>query len=162
MECDFMKKRIVFVLVLVCTLVFAGCNNTKQEQVSTYSFHGEHEYFTISNGSIILSDTEEVFDGGDLEVTQSGLFEEVASYSTTFYTFTNGERKTISSHTVIDQTGSSANLNGDIGKISGKNCVIGRMVKNIEEWKENLWFELKTTDFNGEENVYQIQLTLTE
>ena len=157
-----MKKRITFVLALVCTLVFAGCNNAKQEQVSTYSFHGDHEYFTISNGSIILGETEEVFDGGDLEVTQSGLFEEIASYSTTFYIFTNGERKNISSHTIIDQTGSSANLNGDIGKMSGEGCVISNMVKNMDELKENFWFELKTTDFNGEENVYQIQLTLTE
>ena len=33
-------------------------------------------------------------------------------------------------------------------------------VESIDELQENLWFELKTTDLNGEEEAYQIQLTL--
>ena len=49
-----MKKRIFFVLALVCSFILIGCNNAKQEQLSTYSFYGTHDYFTISNGSIIL------------------------------------------------------------------------------------------------------------
>ena len=28
--------------------------------------------------------------------------------------------------------------------------------KSVDDLKENLWFELKTTDLNGAENVYQI------
>lgn len=152
-----MKKLIALILALVCVLALAGC----QEQASTYSFRGEHEYFAISNGSIVLSDTEELFDGGDLEITQSGVFEEVASYSTTFYTLTNGEQRTILSNSVIDQTGGSVNVDGDLGSISGKGIIIGSKVESIEELSENLWFELKTTDLSGKENVYQIQLTLT-
>jgi hypothetical protein len=109
-----------------------------------------------------LSDTEEVFDGGDLQITQFGVFEAVTSYSTTFYTLTDGEQRTILSNSVIDQTGGPVNVDGDLGKASGKGIIIGSKVKSIEEWKENLWFELKTTDLNGAENVYQIQLTLTD
>ena len=64
-----MKKFIVLVFAVVCVLALAGC----QEQVSTCSFRGEHEYFAISNGSITLEDKEAVFDGGNIEITQSGF-----------------------------------------------------------------------------------------
>ena len=154
-----MKKLIALVLTLVSTLSLAGCNNTKEKQTSTYFFCGESECFAISNGSIILTDTEEVFDGGDLELTQSDLFEEVISYSTTFYTLTNGNRRPILSNSVIDQAGSSVNLKSDLGSISGEDIID---ITNISELKENLWFELKTTDLNGEETVYQIHLIFTE
>lgn len=157
-----MKKMMVLVSALVYLLVLPGCKNVKQEQVSTYTFRGEHEYFVISNGSIVFSDTEEVFQGGYLETTQSDFFEDVASYSTTFYTITNGKRKTILSDRVIDQTGGSVDVNGELGSVSGEDVIFGNKISNIDELKENLWFELKTTDLNGEENVYQIQLTLTE
>lgn len=137
----------------------AACSNAEQEQISTYSFRAEHDYFAISNGSIVLSDKEEVFDGGDLEITQSGVFEAVSSYSTTFYTLIDGEQRTLLSSRVIDQTGGSVNVGGDLGKTSGTGIIIGNKATSMEELKENLWFELNTTDLDGAETVYQIQLT---
>ena len=155
-----MKKLIALVFAFVFVLGLVGSSNN-QEEVATLSFRGEHEYFAISNGSIVLSDKEEVFDGGDLEITQSGVFETVASYSTTFYTLTDGEQRTILSNSVIDQTGGSVNVDSDLGSISGEG-ILGNEVKSVDDLKENLWFELKTTDLDGKENVYQIQLTLTD
>ena len=152
-----MKKFIVLVFAVVCVLALAGC----QEQVSTCSFRGEHEYFAISNGSITLEDKEAVFDGGSIEITQSGFFDEVASYTTTFYMLTNGEQKVILSNTEINQTGEATTIDSDLGSISGEG-ILGNEVKSVDDLKENLWFELKTTDLNGAENVYQIQLVLTE
>jgi len=155
-----MKRFIALFLALVCVCALVSCSNTPDEPV-TVSFNGEHEYFAVLNGSIVLNDTEEVFDGGDLEITQSGVFEAVASYSTTFYTFVEGKQRVIMSNSVIDQTGGSVNVEGDLGKASGKGIVIGSKVNKIEDLRENLWFELKTTDLNGAETVYKIQLTLT-
>ena len=152
-----MKKFISFVLVLVFVVSLTACNNAK----SIYSFRGEHEYFSISNCSIVLSNKNELFDGGNLEVTHSELFKDVASYSTTFYTLINEERRTILTNSVIDQTSGSVDVNGDLGSISGDD-IIDSKIANIEELTENLWFELKITDLNGKENIYQIQLTLTE
>ena len=43
-----------------------------------------------------------------------------------------------------------------------RNHIISESVEKIDDIEENLWFELKTTDLNGEEEVYQIQLTLSE
>lgn len=157
-----MKKLILFCLTLACVIALTGCNTTKEDQSSTYSFRGENEYFAISNGSIVLSDAEEVFDGGDLEVTRSDFFEEVASYSATFYTLRNGERSIILSNSVIDQTGGSINVSGDLGRVSGDGIIMGSKVENIDELRENLWFELKTTDLNSKENLYQVQLTIKE
>lgn len=71
-------------------------------------------------------------------------------------------KRIILSNSVIDQTGGTVNVDGDLGKASGKGIIIGGKVKSIEELKENLWFELITTDLGGTETVYQIQLTLTD
>lgn len=147
-------------LCLCVVLMLAGCNDT--EQITTYTFRGEHDYFAISDGSITLSDAEEVFDGGDLQITQSGVFEEVASYSTTFYMIADGERRIILSNSVVDQTGETISIEGDLGKGAGDGFIIGNKVEKIDNLKENLWFELKTTDLNGNEEAYQVQLTLTE
>ena len=152
-----MKKLIELFLALVCVLALAGC----QERVSTCSFRGEHEYFTISNGSITLEDKEMVFDGGNIEITQSGFFDEVVSYTTTFYMLTNGEQKVILSNTVISQTGDATSIDNDLGSISGEG-ILGNEVKSIDNLKDNIWFEFKTTDLNGKENIYQIQLLVTE
>lgn len=155
-----MRKLTAFLCILLSVLMLAGCNDT--EQITTYTLRGEHDYFAISNGSITLSDAEEVFDGGDLQITQSGVFEEVASYSTTFYMIADGERRIILSNSVVDQTGGTISIEGDLGKGAGDGFIIGNKVGKIDDLKENLWFELKTTDMNGNEEAYQVQLTLTE
>ena len=79
-----MKKLIVLVLALVCALSLSACDNIQQEHIAVFSFCGQNEQFAIYNGVVVLSDAEEVFDGGDLEVVQEELFSDIASYSTTF------------------------------------------------------------------------------
>ena len=152
-----MKKWMVLVLILVCVLSLAGC----QEHVSTCSYRGGHEYFAISNVSINLGDKEDAFDGGNIEITQPDIFDEVASYTTTFYILTNGEQKIVLSNTEINQTGEATTIDSDLGSISGEG-ILGNEVNRVDDLKDNLWFELKTTDLNGTENVYQIQLTIVE
>ena len=152
-----MKKLIALFLSLVCVLALAGC----QEQALICSFRGEHEYFAISNGSIALDDEEVVFDGGSIEITQSGFFDEVASYTTTFYMLINGEQKVILSNTEINQTGEATTIDSDLGSISGEG-ILGNGVKSVDDLKDNLWFELKTMDLNGTENIYQIQLVVSK
>lgn len=158
-----MKKLIILMLAMVCLFAMTACNTGNQEQVLTYSysFSGENECFSISNGAISLGDTEEVFEGDNLEVVQSSLFADVVSFSTTFYTMRDGEKCIILSNHVVDQTGDSVYVNGSLGSISGADVISGT-VENIDDLKENLWFELKTTKLDGTENVYQLQLTLSE
>ena len=157
-----MKKLIILVWVLACVLSLAACKKTEQEKFVTYYFHGEHECFAISNGSIVLSDTEEVFDGGKLSVIKTDLFDDIVSYTTTFYTLEDEAQRTLMSNSVVDFTGGTIHIEGDLGRISGDDFIIGSKVKSIDELQQNLWFELKTTDLNGEEEVYQLQLTFSE
>ena len=107
-----------------------------------------------------MSDTEEVFDGGKLSVIKTDLFDEIVSYTTTFYTLEDEAQRTLMSNSVVDFTGGMIHIEGDLGRISGDGFIIGGKVESIDELQENLWFELKTTDLNGEEEAYQIQLTL--
>ena len=65
-------------------------------------------------------------------------------------------------NSVVDQTGSTINVAGDLGKMSGDDIIIGSRVENASELANNLYFELNTTDLNGNQNTYQIQLTITE
>lgn len=154
-----MKKIVTIVLILACVMGLVGCGNIKEN--TTYSFHGEHEYFTITHGEIALGGKEEVFNGGVLESYLSDLFENAVSYSTTFYTLKNGEKHVILSNSVVDQTGTPIKVNVSLGTISGSN-IITDAVEKIDDLGENLWFELKINDSNGEENAYQLQLIFSE
>ena len=157
-----MKKWIVLFLTLLYVFSLTACSKSGQEQIVEYSFHGEDEHLAVSNGRIVLSDTEEIFDGGDLAVLQAELAADVTAFSTTFYAVISGEQRTILSNSVIDQTGGSIHVNGDLGRVSGDGILIGNKVENIDDLKENLWFELKIVGADGKENVYQLQLELTQ
>lgn len=161
-----MKKVILLLTVaILCFCLLVGCsrnNEDVQEKLTVYSFCGDAEQFTIVNGVIVISADEEVFYGGDLKVTDDEYFSDVTSYSVKFYTMTNGETRTIMHNSVVDQTGSTINVAGDLGKMSGEDIIIGSKVENANELNNDLYFELCTTDLSGEQDTYQVQLTLTE
>lgn len=148
-----MKKFIISVLVLACFFALTGCS----EQASAYSLYAEHEYFVISDVEIVLNNNEEVFDGGNIEIIRPDIFSEVVSYTTTFYVLTDTDKKVILSNCVIDQTGETVAVDADLGSISGE-AVCTEAAESIDDLKTNLWFELKTTDINGNENIYKIRL----
>lgn len=162
-----MKKTIALLLLtLLCVGIFTGCsgNNEKtQEDLSVYSFYGEAEAFAIVNGVIVISADEEIFYGGDLKATDDECFADITSYSVTFYTLNaNGEKRTIMSNSIVDKTGSTINIAGNLGKMSGEDIIIGNKVENANELNNNLYFELNTTDLSGEQDTCQVQLILTE
>ena len=82
-------KVLIFMAILILTLT--GCGKAGQERLIIYSFSGENEQLAVSNGIIVLNGTEETFVGGDLKVT-GDFFDDITSYSTTFYTMSGSER----------------------------------------------------------------------
>lgn len=156
-----MKKLAIFVLTLTLVLALVGCGKTEPEYLRVYSFNGENEQFTVSNGVIVLGDTKEIFYGGELKATDD-FFVDTASCSATFYILQGDEQKIILSNSVIDMTGGSVNFDGDLGKISGDGVLIGNKIENIGYLENNLYFELTITDNKGAENEYQLKLSLTE
>ena len=156
-----MKKiRAVMLSLLACTVLLAGCNTSsesnEEQSLKVYSFSGENEYISVSNGVIILDGKDEICYGGDLKVT-SDDFGDITTYSTTIY-INGSEKEPLLSNSVDDQTGGTIDLSGNIGKIYGDIL----KDRDADKLTDNLWFELKTTNLRGEENTYQVQLETTE
>ena len=153
------SKVLVFLTILMLALV--GCEKVEQEQLTVYSFSGENEQLSISNGIIVLNGTEEIFTGGDLKVTDD-FFNNITSYSTTFYIMSGDKKDVILSNNVVDMTGDTVNVSSDLGQISGDSAIRRIKIDDTSDLKNILYFELTTKDRDGKENVYQLQLSLTE
>lgn len=153
-----MKNIMKVVLsLLACTVLLAGCNaspkSNEEQSLKVYSFRGENEYISVSNGVIVLDSENEICYGGDLKVLSSD-FADITSYLTTIYI--NGS--VLLSNRVDDQTGGTIDVSGNIGKVSGDIL----RDSDADKLTDNLWLELKTTNLSGEENIYQVQLETTE
>ena len=114
------------------------------------------EYISVSNGVIILDGKDEICYGGDLKV-MSDDFANITTYSTTIY-INGSEKETLLSNGVDDQTGETIDVSGNVGQISGDIL----RDSDADKLTDNLWFELKTTNLNGEESTYRVQLETTE
>ncbi len=156
-----MIKIKAFALMAILMLTLAGCGEADQEQLTVYSFSGENEQFTISNGVIVLTDTEEIFTGGDLKITDN-LLTNIASCSTTFYIMSSNGKKVILFNRVEDLTGGTVNVSSDLGQVSGDGILSGTKIDDTSDLENNLYFELTAVDTAGEKNVYQLQMSLTE
>lgn len=160
-------KRLFFVLLtlMLCVGMLAGCSQSdesKSEKNAVYSFCGENEQFAVTNGVIVIGADEEIFYGGDLSIIDQEQFADIASYSVKFYTMANGEERTIMHNSVVDQTGGSIIVTGDLGRMAGENLLIGNKTETASELTDSLYFELSTTDLSGKQNTFQLQLRATE
>ena len=94
----------LLVLFFCCCLILTGCGASSKGEPSlvVYSFKGENEQISISNGVIVLTPNEEIFYGGDLTGKQEAL-SDVVEYSAAFYAVSGNEQKTLSvSYTHLD------------------------------------------------------------
>ena len=160
-----MKKIISIAMLCLLIAALAGCAGSAENAEScsvVYSMSGSNDLFEISNGVIVLGEEEEVFDGGDLKILQEDLFSDVTAYTCSYYTITNGERRTILSNSTVDMTGGTLSVNGDLGRASGNGILIGNKIKSAENLENVIWFELITTDLSGKENTYQLPLVLNK
>lgn len=156
-------KRMITILsaILICAALFSGCvvssESHREPALAVYSFSGENDVISVSNGVLVTSAAEQICYGGDLSIKQD-VFDDITAYSTTICVYSDdGSADVLLSNGVADKTGGTIGVSGEIGKVSGaifQADEIGRLI-------DNLWFELRTTDINGEENTYQIQLDVT-
>ena len=154
-----MKKLIALIFALLFVLALTACKNTKQEQQTVYSFYGKKECFEITNGTIVLSNSADVFCGGTLRVNKPMSIKDITSCRATFYTAIDGQQETI--HIDELQNVSSAELSViDFGKKIINRSEISKQFKIIEENNGKFWCELKVTDTEGNSNSYTIELEL--
>ena len=90
-------------------------------------------------------------------VTPEAYLSLFTTYSTTIY-INGSEKETLLSNGVDDQTGETIDVSGNVGQISGDIL----RDSDADKLTDNLWFELKTTNLNGEESTYRVQLETTE
>lgn len=167
-----MKKRMAFLLALICVLSFTACGSeeeiiqevtpdasqSNQTQEGTYSFYGENEYFSLSNGSLVVSDERETFKGGVLEAVDPEFFSDVVSVSSSFYTFKgNGEPDIFETHKKYSSDGTPVSFGGSLGGSSSNSPYL---IRKIEQG--GLWLEVQTVDTADKETVYQLELTVTK
>lgn len=155
-----MKKLLIFLLILTFVFSIVGCS-TREQRVSVYSFSGGNEYFSINNGVIVLDDSTEVFYGGNISAEEE-YFAEATSYSVTFYISSDGEKNVILSSKVVDLTGEAVNFSGEIGSISGDDVLTQNKIDDIDDLRYSLYCDLSVTNKDGTENVYSVQMNLTE
>ena len=159
-----MRKMALLFVALAAALILAGCEKTESSQsLVVYSFHGENELLAVHNGIIVIRDGAEVFDGGDLEV-QEDFPSEITSYTAEFYYLSGNNEKTILTHSVVDQTGNQISVEGDMGRISGDGAIfgLGAQDQELADLQNGLYFELTTIDQSGTQNVYQVQMSVSE
>lgn len=157
-----MKK--VTTVIFIAALMLTGCHKTTSKQsFKVFSFHATNEQLTITNGVIILSDEGDTFYGGDLEVSKD-FPANIMTYSLKFYIKAKEENQTILSNTLSNQSDSPALIDTNLGKIADEDQFLGTVdnEETILNLKNNLYFELITTDTNGEKNTYKLQMLLTE
>ncbi len=171
-------RKYSFYLLIVVLLMFTSCDRSKRDKV--YSFHGENDEISISNGVIILSEKEDIFYGGYLKIQEDIPLDDIVSYSTNFYWLSEDEKKTIKYHEVeaktisVGFTESSGNqpdndsmilvpaINLSLGKKVGKDAVPEIGEGKESDWNDRLYFELVIKNKTGEEKVYSTKLSLTE
>lgn len=158
-----MRKIVAVLLTTVfsCTILTGCGTSSKDEQrqpLAVYSFSGEDEHFSVSNGVIVLSSSEEIFYGGGLEANQEE-FNDITAYSMTFYIMSGDGKDILMSNSMEDMTGRTVDISGDIGKSSGDGTILR---EPTDELQNNLYFELETTNLDGETSNYQLKLSVIE
>ncbi|MEE1321227.1 MAG: hypothetical protein UHM85_06825 [Acutalibacteraceae bacterium] len=154
-----MKKAVALILALICVFMLVGCSAEKTDnKVEVYTLSGENDFFSVTNGTVVLNGDEEMFSGGELKVLRQKPFPDTASFSTRFYIVKDGEKRTVLSGSVNDMTGGTVSISGDLGKISGENVITEGKNLSTEDFVNNLYFELRVRDSEGYEKTYEISM----
>ena len=161
-----MKKifiiALVFVLAILCftfrkvdksdiSPTETAVHTEKSDGAKVYSFSGSDEILTVMNGTAVIGEDEEIFSGGMLKINSDEFFKGITSYTATFYILEDGKRNTVMKNSVTDQTGEMVVFDGDdLGKISGADVINSYNSDNTEAFRNNLYFEIKVVNADGE------------
>lgn len=156
-----MKRRIAFLtMALICSFVFAACSEddaiAENEELTVYSFSGEAEEFVLSEGVVVFDGNNEIYYGGNIK-SKEGKLDDITSYTMNLYILTDGEKNILLSNSVVDETGGTISIDGEVGSISGDILLKDRFEKD-----DKLCFELETTESDGEKHICEIMPDVVE
>ncbi len=157
-----MKKIIASMLAVMCLFMLVGCSNEpKSDKVEVYTFYGENDYITVTNGTAVVGGEEETFSGGMIKVKKEKAFADAMYWSAEFYIAKDGEKKTLYKSVVEDLSDSAqVSISGDLGKISGGNVISDYESSDIDAFVNNLFMLFTIRNADGEEKTYEIQMNV--
>ena len=93
---------------------------------------------------------------------QQDVPEDVTAYTMTFYVNYKGERRTLMSNSVVDETGGTLQPGEDLGRraTDGAEGYLGRTTDWQEELRNGLSFVLTITQKSGEQRTYEIPMVV--
>lgn len=148
------SKMVCFIFVAVYLLVLVSCSN-QQNDIQIYSFSGESDNISISNGVIFITKDLEKFIGGDLSFN-SNLILNVKKSSARFYFIKDGVETTIQENMdIINGSYKGMEIQQDTGSSSSKDLFQG---KDLELIEESLYFSLIGNFMNDKNFQYTIPL----
>ncbi|MBQ2753037.1 MAG: hypothetical protein IJF29_02840 [Firmicutes bacterium] len=154
------RNTVILFLAVICSSMFTACAKndvtTENENLTVYSFCGETEEFVLSEGVIVFDGNEEIYYGGNIK-SKEGQLDDITAYTMTLYISTDGEKNVLLSNSVVDETGGTINIDGEVGRISGD-----IWLKEHFEKDDTLCFELEATRIGGEKYICQIAPDVVE
>lgn len=157
-----MKKMLAFMLVVLCLFVFAGCSDeANKDDTQVYTFYGENEYISVTNGTAVIDGDTEAFSGGELKILNNEAFDGAVYWSSEFYIVRDGEKWTVYKDAVNDTVGAAEmNISGNIGSISGGNVITEYEAWDVDDFINNLFYKFTVRNAQGEEKVYELQMNV--
>ena len=154
-----MIKKIGMILMI---LLLVGCHSVQNtDNTIVYSFKGESEDLILNNGVVVLSPTQQILYGGELQFKQENL-SSLLNYSMEFFTLSDEEKETLLISKVSDMTegnGMSIQDHQALSSVIAENKLTNHLQNNIEN---DFYFELTVTKTNGDKQSYQIKLDVTK
>ena len=156
-----MKKLMLLALVLILALTLNACINEKTEPTVVYSFYGQCDDYVISNGTIVLSGSENIFYGGNLQAAKPENFKNISSYTATFYIEVGDKQEIVFVDKLLNNS-SVKLLNSDLGKTISDDSGMYELFSELYNSNGSFWCDLKTTDIDGNSYSDSIALELTK
>lgn len=154
-----MIKKIGMILMI---LLLVGCHSVQNtDNTIVYSFKGESEDLILNNGVVVLSPTQQILYGGELQFKQENL-SSLLNYSMEFFTLSDEGKETLLISKVSDMTegnGMSIQDHQALSSVIAENKLTNHLQNNIEN---DFYFELTVTKTNGDKQSYQIKLDVTK
>lgn len=131
------------------------------EGTMVYSFTGENEGLGLDNGVIVLSPTQQILYGGELQNNQEDL-SDILNYSVEFFILSDEGKENLFTYGTSDITEENEGLTREnlvLPGVTSEDIFTTNIQDNI---KNNFYIDVTITKTNGDKQSYQIKLDATE
>lgn len=150
-------KRLGALMLALALLVFAGCaaHGPETDNARWYSFSGENDQLSITNGKLLITDERDEIYGGVLTVNGDVA---VTGYTIRFYILRDDAKRMLMENISVAMSGQLIQIGSDTGKLSMEPGQLLSEGLTEAELMDNLYFELELTDEQGATRTIDLKL----